>query len=73
MSGALRLGADTEPVAPDRLRADLLAAVQKNPELKVAIGGDTNAPWGQIVNVMDAIKAAGIKDVKAFAKPAGRL
>ncbi len=70
--GVLRLGADPNPVPVERLKAALQAAVQKNPELKVAISGDTNAPWGLGIAVMDAIKSADIKSVNAFAKPVGK-
>jgi len=55
-------------VSADRLQAELVAAFTANPELKLAISADTMAPFGQIVRVMDAAKAAGIKDVNAFTK-----
>jgi biopolymer transport protein ExbD len=66
--GVLRLGADARAVTVERLRDELLSAVAKNPELKLAISADTKAPFGQIVKVMDAAKAARIKAVNAFTK-----
>ncbi|HKI69592.1 MAG TPA: biopolymer transporter ExbD [Verrucomicrobiae bacterium] len=66
--GNLREASDNLPVTTDRLKSDLRAAVAKNPELKLAISADKNAPFGQIIKVMDASKEAGIKSVNAFTK-----
>jgi biopolymer transport protein ExbD len=67
-TGNLRLGADATPVAADALKQRLMDAVAKTPSLKLAISADKNAPFGQIVKVMDAAKAAGIKIISAFTK-----
>ncbi|HWX18937.1 MAG TPA: biopolymer transporter ExbD [Candidatus Binatia bacterium] len=68
--GNLRLGAEAKPVTVDRLKEELLAAVAKNPDLKLAINADKKAPWGQLVKVMDAAKEAKLKieAVSAFTK-----
>lgn len=68
--GTLRLGADALPVTPERLKSELLALVEKNPQLKLAISADKDAPFGQIIKVMDAAKEAKIKTVPAFVKEA---
>jgi biopolymer transport protein ExbD len=52
----------------EQLEHRLRDAVVKNPDLKLAINADTNAPWGQIVKVMDAAKVAKIKSVSANTK-----
>ncbi len=70
--GSLRLGADGKPVTADRLKEELLAAVAKKPDLRLAISADTAAPFGQIVKVMDAAKEAKIKMVNAFTKEPGK-
>jgi biopolymer transport protein ExbD len=70
--GSFRLGADARPVTADRLRSELVARVQRNPRLKLALSADRNAPFGQIVKVMDAAKEAGIKSVDAYTKEPGR-
>jgi len=70
--GNVRLGPEGKPVTVDRLKEELLAAVANTPTLKVAINADKQAPFGQIVKVMDAAKAAGIKAVSAFTKEATR-
>ncbi|HEU5072271.1 MAG TPA: biopolymer transporter ExbD [Verrucomicrobiae bacterium] len=71
-SGTLRLGPDARAVTRDRLKEELLAEATKNPAVKLAINADKAAPFGQIVMVMDAAKAAGIKGVNAFTKQAAK-
>ncbi len=68
--GNLRLGKDDLPVTDVRLRQELLAGVGKNPQLKLAINADKNAPFGKVIQVMDAAKEAKIKMVNAFTKEA---
>jgi biopolymer transport protein ExbD len=71
-AGILHLGADATPVTADRLKEELIAAAAATPNLKLAINADKTAPFGQIVRVMDAAKAAGIKAVNAFTKDAAK-
>jgi biopolymer transport protein ExbD len=73
-SGSLRLGVELTPVTLDRLMEQLVAAVEKDPDLKLAISADTTAPWGKVVKVMDAAKQAKVKqgNVSAFMKEAGK-
>ena len=40
-------------------------------ELALTIRGDTAATWGRIVQVMDAAKAARVKNVSALVKTPG--
>ena len=70
--GNLLLGADTNSVTIERFKAELLAAVAKTPDLKLAISADTSAPFGMIIKVMDAAKEAKIKMVNAFTKEPGK-
>ncbi|HEX5223186.1 MAG TPA: biopolymer transporter ExbD [Verrucomicrobiae bacterium] len=72
--GNLRLGTQGEglPVTVDDFRAKLKEAVEKNPELKLAIRADTEAPFGKIVKLMDATKEAKVKVVNAFTKEPGK-
>lgn len=69
--GTIRLGADAVAVTEERLKAELLTRAAQKPDLKLAINADKAAPFGQIVKVMDAAKAANIKAVNAFTKQAG--
>jgi biopolymer transport protein ExbD len=68
--GGLRLGQDARPVTFETLKTELASATEKNPELKLTLDADKKAPFGQIVRVMDAAKAARIKYVSAFTKEA---
>lgn len=64
--GNLRL--NDHPVTAERLKNDLVAWAEKTPESKLSISADKQAPFGQVVKVMDAAKAAKIKMVNAFTK-----
>jgi biopolymer transport protein ExbD len=70
--GNVRFGPEARPVTVDRLQEELTTAVSTNTTLKLAINADKLAPFGQIVKVMDAAKAAGIKAVSAFTKEAAK-
>jgi biopolymer transport protein ExbD len=68
--GPLLLG--VQPITADRLQQRLIDAVKENPQTTVSINADTEAPFGQIIKVMDAAKAANIKVVNAYTKGAGQ-
>jgi len=68
----LRFGADDMPMTIEEVKAQLDAAVKKNPNASLAVRADTNAPWGTIVKVMDAAKGANIKVMSAYTKEAGK-
>ena len=70
--GNIRLGPESIAVTVDQLKDELARRVSKKPDLRLAINADKVAPWGQIVKVMDAAKAANIKAVNAFTKEAGK-
>jgi biopolymer transport protein ExbD len=59
-----------DPVSVDRLQTRLVEAVKRDPQTILAIRADTEAPFGQIIKVMDAAKAANIKTVSAYTKNA---
>jgi biopolymer transport protein ExbD len=62
-----------EPVEFSSLKSRLQDEVAKNPDLKIAINADRNAPFYRIINVMDIAKELKIKSVSASttsAKPA---
>jgi biopolymer transport protein ExbD len=60
----------TEPITLDKLQQKLVDAMRENPKTTLAINADTAAPWGQIVKVMEAAKAAHIPIASAFTKAA---
>ena len=56
---------DKTPIPFDTLKTRLQAEMAKNPQLKLAINADRNAPFYRIVNVMDIAKELKIKSVSA--------
>jgi biopolymer transport protein ExbD len=68
LQGNFRLGPEANPVTPDRLKEELLAAVARTPDLKLAISADEAAPVGRFVKVYDAAKAAHVRSVNIFTK-----
>ncbi len=60
------------PVTQDRLKQELIAQAAQNPQLSLSIRPDTEAPFGQILKVMDAAKAARIEKVNVLAKQPGQ-
>ena len=68
--GAIYLGQN--PVTMEKLQTELTAAAQKDSKVSVSIRADTDAPFGQIMKVMDAVKAANIKSFSASTKNAGQ-
>lgn len=67
-NGWLRLGPNDMPMTLDAVRAQLASEAAKNPGVKLAIRADKNAPWGVVVEVMDAAKTANIKVMNAYTK-----
>jgi len=57
-----------QAIPADQLQSELVNRAAKNPKLTLSIRADTEAPFGQIVKVMDMAKAAQIKSVNAFMK-----
>jgi biopolymer transport protein ExbD len=70
--GMLRLGPEAIAITADELKQRLIEQAGKNPDLKVAISADKEAPVGQLVKVWDATKAAHIKAVSMFVKEAAK-
>jgi biopolymer transport protein ExbD len=58
-------------VTPQELLAQLNARKAANPHVVLSIRADTEAPWGKIVTVMDAAKAAGVRTASAYLKHQG--
>ena len=57
-----------EPVTSADLERQLLARAAQQPDLRLSIQADAEAPFGQIVRVMDIAKTARIKTVSAVTK-----
>jgi biopolymer transport protein ExbD len=63
---------DQNLVTFQKLQDELIARAKKNPKLTLSIRADAEAPWGQVIRVMDAAKAANIKSINSFTKPPGQ-
>jgi biopolymer transport protein ExbD len=61
-----------DPVTPEKLKADFIAAVRANPNTTVTVRADTDAGVGQLMKVKDAAQAAGIKMVDIDVRAAGK-
>lgn len=57
-----------KPVTFVHLQEELAARTKKNPKVPISIRPDTDAPVSQVVRVIDAAKAANIKDVNILTK-----
>jgi biopolymer transport protein ExbD len=64
--GNLRYGNDATPVTLERLKQLLRVNIETNSALKLAIGGDKDAPLGQVIKVMDIAKEVGIHESRAY-------
>jgi biopolymer transport protein ExbD len=65
-SGVIRLGG--EPIPAGALEKALREQKQKNPNLVLELAADKNVSYGVIVSVVDAARAADIRNITAFTK-----
>lgn len=61
---------DEKPVTFDRVQSELVAAVKKDPTLKVAIRADKKSPFGEVIRVIDAAKSANVAAISAITEKA---
>ena len=71
-NGVVFLGANNMPYTISQLQSQLAALAQQNPKVKLAVRADKDAPWGRMVEVMDAAKAAKITDISAYTRQVGK-
>jgi biopolymer transport protein ExbD len=60
---------DDKPVTLANLGAALTAARKQDPQRSIAMQADKQAPFGVVVQVLDALKQAGVKNIPAFTQP----
>jgi Biopolymer transport protein len=70
VKGEDEIALDGTPLTIDELGARLREAREKNPDRPIAMEADEKASFGLIVQVLDALKEAGVKNIPAFTKPA---
>ena len=68
--GQLCFGPNADAITMEQLAGKLRDAVERNPQVTLAINADTGAPWGKVVKVRDAAVAAKIKNLVAYTKEA---
>ncbi len=61
---------ESRPVTLERLQNDLTAAAKANPRVSVAIKADKNAPFGEVLKVIDAAKIAQVGSINAITEKA---
>ncbi|HOW67959.1 MAG TPA: biopolymer transporter ExbD [Candidatus Paceibacterota bacterium] len=61
-----------QEVTPELLETELLRRAALNPQVGLTIQADADAPFSQIIKVMDAAKAANIKTVSALTRTPAR-
>jgi len=52
-----------QPVTVDRLQSTMTDAVTKNPNTRVEVKADKRAPFGEIIRLIDALKAAKVGSI----------
>jgi biopolymer transport protein ExbD len=62
---------ENRPLTIDQLQKELIAAAQKDPQVKLAIKADKRSPFGEVIKVIDAGKIAQVGSISAITeKPA---
>ena len=62
---------ENQPVTLDRLRKELDAAVRRDPLLKVQIKADKQAPFGEVIRIIDLAKIANVASIDAVTERTG--
>ena len=60
-----------QPVTPEQLRADVKAALAKDPKTQAIIAGDKDVSHGRVVWVLDVIKSLGVVSFAIQIDPTG--
>lgn len=61
---------DAQSVSLEQLQQELLGRKDQNPQASIAILADAHAPFEQVIQVMDAARAAGLTNFSAYVKTA---
>jgi len=66
---AEKMTLDNKPVTLSELPQALRDVLLEQPKKSLALRADREAPFGVIVQVLDALRTAGIKNIPAFTQP----
>jgi biopolymer transport protein ExbD len=72
IKGPEQITLDNKTVTPGTLPAAIKDVQRANPGCSITMQADKEAPFGTVVTVLDALQAAGVKNVPAVAKPLGK-
>jgi biopolymer transport protein ExbD len=72
IKGPEQITLDNKPVTTASLPAAIREVQKANPGCSITMQADKEAPFGTVVAVLDALQAAGVKNVPAVAKPFGK-
>ena len=59
-----------KPVTYDKLQKEIAEAAKQNPQLKVMIKADKQSPYGEVIKVIDAARAANVGSIDAVTERA---
>lgn len=62
---------DSRALSTDRLQQELAARAKRDPRMGLAIRADAQAPFEQIIKVMDMARGVGITNFSAYVKTPG--
>lgn len=54
---------DSQPVSEAQLRERLAAAARANPDTPVVLRGDAGIPYGNLIRVLDLVRATGLVNI----------
>jgi biopolymer transport protein ExbD len=69
IKGPEQITLDNKPVTAGSLPSAIREVQRANPGCSITMQADKEAPFGTVVTVLDALQAAGVKNVPAVAKP----
>ena len=72
IKGPEQITLDNKPVTAASLPSAIREVQRANPGCSITMQADKEAPFGTVVTVLDALQAAGVKNVPAVAKPLGK-
>jgi len=72
IKGPEQITLDNKPVTAASLPSAIREVQSANPGCSITMQADKEAPFGTVVTVLDALQAAGVKNVPAVAKPIGK-
>jgi len=61
--------ADDEPISAREVVVNITAVMREQPQTPVLVRGDTDVPYGRVIEIMAALKQAGVPQVGLMTQP----